>query len=64
MLNGIDETTPLPLKKSFAQKIFGLNLTLHDREAVGVAENQWAAIEATHQKNSKTDVCLIAVPRG
>ena len=61
MLNGIDETTPLPLKKSFAQKIFGLNLTLHDREAVGVAENQWAAIEAAHQKNSKTDVCLIAV---
>ena len=60
-LNEITETTPLPLKKSFAQKIFGLNLTLHDREAVGVAENQWAAIEAAHQKNSKTDVCLIAV---
>jgi len=59
----------LPLKKSFAQKIFGLNpsaslgtgLTLHAREARGVAEIQWAAIEAAHQKNSKTDVCLIAV---
>src|SRR3989344_9630894 len=60
-LNNFDETTPLPLKKSFAQKIFGLNLTLHAREARGVAEIQWAAIEAAHQKNSKTDVCLIAV---
>ncbi|MDP2933847.1 MAG: recombinase family protein, partial [bacterium] len=38
MLNGIDEATPLPLKKSFAQKIFGLNLTLHARDARGVAE--------------------------
>ncbi len=59
MLDGIDETTPLPLKKSFAQKIFGLNLTLHAREARGVAEIQWASIAEAHQKISKTDVCLI-----
>ena len=48
MLNGIDETTPLPLKKSFAQKVFGLNLTLHAREARGVAEKQWASIAEAH----------------
>jgi len=48
----------LPLKKSFALKIFGLNLTLTAREARGLAEIQWAAVEAAHQKNSKTDFCL------
>jgi len=39
--------------------MFGLNLCLSDREAVGVAEIQWAAIEAAHQKNPETDVCMI-----
>jgi hypothetical protein len=58
MLNNFDETIPLPLKKSFALKIFGLNLTLSAREARGVAEIQWAAVEAAHQKNSKTNFCL------
>jgi hypothetical protein len=59
ILNEVTETTPLLLKKSFAQKIFGLNLTLHAREARGVAEIQWASVAEAHQKNSKTDVCLI-----
>jgi len=36
-----------------------LNLTLTAREARGVAEIQWASVEEAHQKNSKTDVCLI-----
>jgi len=36
-----------------------LNLTLHAREARGVAEIQWASVAEAHQKNSKTDVCLI-----
>ena len=39
MLNEMTETTPLPLKKSFALKIFGLNLTLSAREARGVGGN-------------------------
>ncbi|TSC75140.1 MAG: hypothetical protein G01um101430_641, partial [Parcubacteria group bacterium Gr01-1014_30] len=52
----------LPLKKSFVQKIFGLNLTLHAREARGVAEIQWASVEEAHQKNSKTDLCLLLEP--
>ncbi len=63
MLNEIPEDTPLSLQKSFAQKIFGLNLTLHAREARGVAEIQWASIAEAHQKFSKTDVCNILEPR-
>jgi len=35
-----------------------LNLTLSAREARGVAEIQWAAVEAAHQKKSKTNFCL------
>ena len=70
MLNGIDETTPLPLKKSFVKKVFGLNpsvslgtgLTLHAREARGVPQIQWASIAEAHQKFSKTDVCNIMEP--
>ena len=52
---------PLSLKKSFAQKIFGLNLTLHGREARGVAEKQWASIAEAHQKIGKTETCLLLV---
>jgi DNA invertase Pin-like site-specific DNA recombinase len=67
-LNEITESTPLPLKKSFALKIFGLNpsknsfgLTLHAREARGFAENQWAAIAAAHAQESETPMRLILV---
>ena len=44
-----------PPKKSSLQKIFGFrlfNLTLQSREARGVAQNQWTALAAVHQKNS------------
>jgi hypothetical protein len=59
-LNEITETTPLPLKKSFAQKIFGLNLTLYASEARGVAKTQWAAIAAAHLEIGKTPLsCLL-----
>ena len=61
MLNGIDETTPLPLKKSFVQKIFGLNLTLHAREARGVAETQWASIAEAHCLENKVPLNLLLV---
>ena len=33
ILNEIDETTPGPLKKSFAQKIFGSNLFLKNQKS-------------------------------
>gem|GEM_PF-227548 len=36
-LNEINETTPLPLKKSFAQKIFGSNLFLKNKKIVSVS---------------------------
>ena len=61
MLNGIDETTPLPLKKSFVQKIFGLTLTLHAREARGVPQIQWASIAEAHQKISENELSCILV---
>ena len=42
--------TPLPVKKSFAKKIFGLNLTLRAREARGIAHKQWASIAEAPQE--------------
>ena len=62
-LNEITETTPLPLKKSFAQKIFGLTLTLYASEARGVAETQWAAITAAHSQVGKTPLSCLLVGR-
>jgi len=38
-----------------------LNLTLHAREARGVAEKQWASIAEAHQKIGKTETCLLLV---
>ena len=61
MLNEIKEDAPLSLKKSFAKKIFGLNLTLHAREARGVAEIQWASVAEAHQKTGKVEPCLLLV---
>ena len=52
---------PLSLKKSFAKKIFGLNLTLHAREARGVAEIQWASIAEAHQKISENGLSCVLV---
>ncbi len=64
-LNEMTETTPLPLKKSFAQKIFGLNLTLHAREARGFAEKQWASIVEAHcSVNKKPLSCVMERAKG
>ena len=52
---------PLSLQKSFAQKIFGLNLTLHAREARGVAETQWASVAEAHCLESKISLNLLLV---
>ena len=52
---------PLSLKNSFAKKIFGLNLTLHAREARGVAEIQWASVAEAHQKISEKGLCFVLV---
>ena len=61
MLNEIHEDAPLSLKKSFAKKIFGLNLTLHAREACGVAEIQWASVAEAHHKHSNSNSVLSLV---
>ena len=53
--------TPLPVKKSFAKKIFGLNLTLTAREARGIAHKQWASIAEAHCLENKKDLSLILV---
>ena len=62
MLNEIHEDAPLSLKKSFAKKIFGLNLTLQAREARAVAEIQWASVAEAHQKISETELSCVLVP--
>ena len=62
MLNEITEDAPLSLKKSFAKKIFGLNLTLQAREARAVAEIQWASVAEAHQKISETELSCVLVP--
>jgi len=46
---------------SSVKKIFGLNLCLSDREAVGVAKNQWASIAEAHQKISKNGLSCVLV---
>jgi hypothetical protein len=56
-------TTPLPFKKSFAKKIFGLNLTLQAHEARGVAEKQWASIAEAHYEVGKKSISRILVDR-
>lgn len=53
------EDSPSLKLRTGRQKVFGLNLTLHAREARGVAEIQWASIAEAHQKISKTDTCLL-----
>jgi hypothetical protein len=40
----------VPLKKSFAQKIFGSNLFLKNQKIEYVAQTQYAAISAAHGK--------------
>jgi hypothetical protein len=49
----------VPPKKSSSKKSSASsfrNLTLQSREARGAAQNQWTALAAVHQKNSKTDL--------
>ncbi|MCR4280929.1 MAG: hypothetical protein NUV88_01190, partial [Candidatus Kaiserbacteria bacterium] len=43
-LNGIAQSQNYPSKKSSLQKVFGSNLTLHAREALGAPQNQWLSL--------------------
>ncbi|MBI3627672.1 MAG: recombinase zinc beta ribbon domain-containing protein [Candidatus Sungbacteria bacterium] len=60
----IDEIVSSPLlshKKVTALKIFGLNLTLHAREARGVPQKQWASIAEAHCLENKIPLNLLMV---
>ena len=61
LLDEIIKTDDLPSKKSSLRKIFGSNLVLQSREARGVAQNQWTALGAVHQKKSESDVVSMCV---
>jgi len=60
-LNEIDETTPVPLKKSFAQKIFGSNLFLKNQKIEFIAKTQYAELGLAYGKRGEFPTCRIVV---
>ena len=48
-----------PLKKSLAQKIFGSNLYLRNKEIEFVPQTQWATLCAARQKISENSFCFV-----
>jgi hypothetical protein len=61
-LNEIDETTPGPLKKSFAQKIFGSNLFLKNQKIEFIAKTQYAELSSAYRNNGNAPSCNIVAP--
>jgi len=53
----------VPLKKSFAQKIFGSNLFLKNQKIEFIAQTQYAAVRAAYGKNGNFPASCIVVPR-
>ena len=53
----------VPLKKSFAQKIFGSNLFLKNQKIEFIAQTQYAAVRAAYGKNGNFPASSIVVPR-
>ena len=62
ILDEIAKSNDLPSKKISLQKIFGSNLTLKNREAVGTPLNPWAELRSARQKFAKNDSVLIVEP--
>ncbi len=62
ILDEIAKTNDLPSKKISLQKIFGSNLTLKNREAVGNGLNPWAELRSARQNPAKKPFILIAEP--
>ena len=58
-LGEIAHSENYPSKKSSLQKIFGLNLSLHAREARGNAHSPYAALRAAKNSLGETDLVLI-----
>ena len=64
MLDETAKSENLPSKKIPLQKIFGSNLTLHAREARGVAQNQWFSLAAAKENHSESNLVsnLVTLP--
>ena len=60
MLDEIAKTNDLPSKKISLQKIFGSNLTLKNREAVGNDLTPWAELRSARQNPAKKPFILFA----
>ena len=60
-MNEIDETTPVPLKKSFAKKIFGSNLVLKNQKIEFIAKTQYAELGLAYGKRGEIPTCRIVV---
>ncbi|MBI3442330.1 MAG: recombinase family protein [Candidatus Sungbacteria bacterium] len=61
-LNEIALAPSLSIKKSFAQKIFGSNLTLHTREARGIAIHQWFSLACAKENFTENNFSSEMVP--
>ena len=62
-MDEVAKTNDLPSKKISLQKIFGSNLTLKNREAVGNALNPWAELRSARQNFVQNDLVLIVEPK-
>src|SRR3989344_6106661 len=62
-LGEIAERNDLPSKKSSLQKIFGSNLTLHDKKVRENPSPAYAALRAAREKFALSDTSFIRAPR-
>ena len=63
ILDEIAKTNDLPSKKISLQKIFGSNLTLKNREAVGIGLKPWAELRSARKNLNKNPLGLILEPK-
>ena len=57
-LNELAETTPPPVKKSYAKKIFGSNLFLSSRSLVSTPTPPYASLREARQKFLGNESCV------
>ena len=62
-LDEIAKSKDLPSKKSSLQKVFGLNLSIHAREARGLPISPYAALRAARLSASEKPLSLILEPK-
>ena len=61
-LDEIGKSKDLPSKKSSLQKVFGLNLSIHAREARGLPISPYAALRVARSEIGKKELSLILEP--